>query len=162
MSAHFEIEGLDNLKATIERIGKLPQKCVNRAAKEGAQFGLEKMKEETQFKHSKGKLKKGLGLKAEKYKRRGKKAYQITYKKGYSKIFTQPPIVDVGKYGGDPRGRFFYPASVEFGRKGRGGKSKPMDFMLHSADKNSDGIKKKMVEVLDRELQKEANRGASS
>ena len=160
MSVHFKIQGLDNLRATVERIGKLPQKCVNRSAKEGAQFGLEKMKEQTHFKDTTGTLKKGMGLKAEKYKRRGKKAYQITYKKSYTKIFTEPPIVDVGRYGGDPRGRFYYPASVEFGRKGIGGK-RPKNFMLDAADRNSDGIKKKMIDVLDRELQKEANKGGT-
>ena len=154
MSRDFKIEGLEELKATVKRIGKLPQKCVNRAVKNGGQYALERLKEETHFKDSKGYLKKGLGLKPEKYKKRGKKGIQVTFKKSYTKIFTSPPIEDIGRYGGDPRGRFYYPASVEFGRRGLGGK-RPKNFMLDSADRNSTGIKKRMVEVLDNELKKE-------
>ena len=156
MSVNFKIQGLEELRKTVKAIGKLPQKCVNRAVKSGAKYGLATLKSSLHFKNSKGNIKRALGLKAEKTKKRGKKAYQITYKKSFTTIFTTPKIKDVGKYGGDKRGRFYIPASLEFGRRGIGGK-RPLRFMTKAADVNSDGIKKEIVDVLDKELKKVLN-----
>ena len=74
MANGIRVEGLDEVIETIKRVGELPQKCVNKAAKKGIQIAKKSAKNGRWIDQT-GYLRKSIKEKAEKTKIKGKKVY---------------------------------------------------------------------------------------
>jgi HK97 gp10 family phage protein len=144
MSKKFKIEGMKELEESLKKLNKIPQKCVNRAAKQGAQIVLESAKANAP--EDIGNLKAGLKLVREKTRVRGKKVLQVTFNRDFNHIF-----VKVSKTGN----RSYYPASQEYGFKTRSGGYIPgFRYLKKSITQNQQQIEKKIVDVLSKEIDK--------
>lgn len=142
MTRKFELEGLDEVLKALNGLEKLPQKCVTKSAKAGAQIALKSAKANAPYK--KGTLRSGIVLKAEKSKTQGKKVYQVT-------VNSDDRFVKITKDGK----RYFYPASQEYGfRLKNGGKVEGKHFMRNSLTNNKTIIERTMVQVLASEVDK--------
>lgn len=140
----FEIEGMKELEQTIRKLGKLPQKCVTKAARKGAQIALQAAKQKAPF--LTGALVEGIILKAEKTKKKGKKVYQVTMNPAMNDVFVK--TTKDGK-------RYYYPASQEYGFITRNGGYVPgFHFLRDSLVDNKEKIEKTVVEVLAKEIDK--------
>ena len=140
----FKIEGMEELEKTIRKLGKLPQKCVTKAAKKGAQIALKAAKQKAPF--LTGALEEGIILKGEKTRRKGKKVYQVTMNPAMNDVFVK--TTKDGK-------RYYYPASQEYGFITRNGGYVPgFHFLRDSLVDNKEKIEKTVVEVLAREIDK--------
>jgi len=140
----FKIEGMEELEKTIRKLGKLPQKCVTKAAKKGAQIALKAAKQKAPF--LTGALEEGIILKGEKTRRKGKKVYQVTMNPAMNDIFVK--TTKDGK-------RYYYPASMEYGFITRdGGYSPGFHYLRDSLVDNKERIEKTVVDVLAKEIDK--------
>ncbi len=140
----YEIEGMKELEKTIRKLGKLPQKCVTKAAKKGAQIALKAAKQNAPF--LTGALEEGIILKGEKTRRKGKKVYQVTMNPAMNDIFVK--TTKDGK-------RYYYPASMEYGFITRdGGYSPGFHYLRDSLVDNKERIEKTVVDVLAKEIDK--------
>lgn len=138
------IQGMNELQKTIKTLGKLPQKCVTTASKKGATIGLKAVKANAPV--DEGELKKGIVLKGERSKAKGKKVYQVTLDKNKNDVFAKES--KAGK-------RSYYPASQEYGFQTVNGKYIPgYQYMKQSADGNDRTIKGTMIETLSKEIDK--------
>lgn len=115
------IEGYEELKQVINKLEKLPQTMVTKSARKGANIVLREARQNAPVEI--GNLKRGIILKPEKTRTKGKKVYQVTMDRRFNKFF-QKPIKNPGKYGGkNPKG--YYPASQEYGFFTAGGRYVP-------------------------------------
>ncbi|NCB52282.1 MAG: HK97 gp10 family phage protein [Clostridia bacterium] len=103
-----------DLQKTIKKVGKMPQKHVTRAVKRAsgpvlstARLGAPK---------DSGELAKGLVLKGEKHRKKGKKVYDIVPDRAKNDLFVK--ISKAGK-------RAYYPASQEYGFFAKNGRYIP-------------------------------------
>ena len=76
--AKYKLEGLDGVLKMLKSVETLPQKCVNKSARNGAKIAHTDAKSNAPF--LTGALEEGITLKAEKTKTKGKKVYQVTIK----------------------------------------------------------------------------------
>lgn len=140
----FKIEGMEELEKTIRKLGKLPQKCVTKAAKKGAQIALKAAKQKAPF--LTGALEEGIILKGEKTRRKGKKVYQVTMNPAMNDVFVK--TTKDGK-------RYYYPASQEYGFITKNGGYVPgYHFLRDSLVDNKERIEKTVVDVLAKEIDK--------
>lgn len=140
--AKYKVEGLDEVLKMLKTVESLPQKCVNKSARNGAKIPQKDAKDNAPF--LTGALEEGIILKAEKTTKKGKKVYQVTLK-------DNPEFVRITASGN----RYYYPASQEYGFKLRnGGKVEGLHFMKNSIDKNSNKIESTMIKVLTDEIDK--------
>ena len=140
----YEIEGMKELEKTIRKLGKLPQKCVTKAAKKGAQIALKAAKQKAPF--LTGALEEGIILKAEKTKKKGKKVYQVTMNPAMNDVFVK--TTKDGK-------RYYYPASQEYGFITKNGGYVPgFHYLRDSLVDNKERIEKTVVDVLAKEIDK--------
>lgn len=140
----FEIEGMKELERTIRKLGKLPQKCVTKAAKKGAQIALKAAKAKAPF--LTGALEEGIILKGEKLRKRGKKVYQVTMNPAMNDVFVK--TTKDGK-------RYYYPASQEYGFITKNGGYVPgFHYLRDSLVDNKERIEKTVVDVLAKEIDK--------
>lgn len=140
--AKYKLEGMDEVLKMLKDVESLPQKCVNKSARNGAKIPQKDAKDNTPF--LTGALEEGITLKAEKTSKKGKKVYQVTLK-------DNPEFVRITAEGN----RYYYPASQEYGFKLRnGGKVEGLHFMKNSIDNNSSKIESTMVNVLADEIDK--------
>lgn len=144
MRRQFEIEGMKELEKTIKQLGKLPQRCVTKAAKKGATIALKAAKAKAPY--LTGALEEGIILKGEKSKVKGKKVYQVTMNPAMNDIFV--------KYTKDGK-RYYYPASQEYGFLTKNGGYVPgVHFLRDSIVDNKAQIERTIVEVLAKEIDK--------
>ena len=140
----FKIEGMKELEKTIRKLGKLPQKCVTKAAKKGAQIALKAAKQKAPF--LTGALEEGIILKGEKTRRKGKKVYQVTMNPAMNDVFVK--TTKDGK-------RYYYPASQEYGFITKNGGYVPgFHYLRDSLVDNKERIEKTVVDVLAKEIDK--------
>lgn len=140
----FKIEGMKELEKTIRKLGKLPQKCVTKAAKKGAQIALKAAKQKAPF--LTGALEEGIILKGEKTRRKGKKVYQVTMNPAMNDVFVK--TTKDGK-------RYYYPASQEYGFITKNGGYVPgYHYLRDSLVDNKERIEKTVVDVLAKEIDK--------
>lgn len=139
-----QIDGMKNLVNTIRRLGDLPQKCVTKAARAGANIALKDARRNAPV--LTGELKRGLKLKGERRRVKGKKVYQVTFDAAKSDLFVKE--TKAGK-------RYYYPSSQEYGYRTRNGGWIPgYRYLSKSIDDNRSQISKKVVDVLKREIDK--------
>jgi hypothetical protein len=160
--ARYEIEGMKALEKTIKQLGELPQKVVTKAARQGTNIALKTARKYAPIKT--GNLRKGLVLKGEKLKVRGKKVYQVTLRGGpeWNAIFQKK--TEDGKVfktkkdrnrGMKSEGVYYYPASQEYGFiKKNGGYVQGKRYLKKSLEDNKRVIEGKMVEVMTKEIDK--------
>ena len=138
------VVGMPQLEKTIKKLGKLPQKCVTVAARKGAKIAQKSAKSNAPS--DTGSLKKGIILKGEKSKKKGKKVYQTVMDPAKNDIFVKTS--KTGK-------RAYYPASQEYGFQTSNGRYVPgFNFMKKSIEDNSSKIQNEIVNVLSKEIDK--------
>lgn len=138
----YKLEGLDEVLKMLKDVEDLPQKCINKSAKNGASISYKDAKDKAPF--LTGALEEGIILKAERTKKKGKKVYQISIK-------DNPEFIKTGEDGK----RYYYPASQEYGFKLKnGGKVEGLHFLRNSIDKNNTKIESTMVKVITDEIDK--------
>ncbi|QKE74767.1 HK97 gp10 family phage protein [Arthrobacter citreus] len=104
-----EIEGYRQLQQELGHLEKLPQKIVTKAARKGANVVFKQAKKEAPVEI--GNLKKGVILRPERTRTKGKKVFQVVMDRAFNRIF-----VKASKSGK----RAYYPASQEYGFFSRG------------------------------------------
>lgn len=153
------IEGMDKLEKAIRKLGTLPQKCVNKAARKGAVIPRKSAKQGGWIDQS-GNLRKGIIIKAEKTTVKGKKVYQVTMDSKMNDIFQKKTMSGLrvfrrGTKSKMAEGNYYYPASQEYGFRARNGKYIPgFHFMKNALESNSGKIEKVIVEELSKEIDK--------
>ena len=158
MAVTINFSDFVRLEKSIKQLGKLPQKCVTKAAKKGARIVQKEARNNSPDFNSIGYLKEGIILVGERRKKKGKKVYQIVFDRDMNDIFRKD-IKKPGKYGGkNPTA--YYPASLEYGFKtgGEKGYVPGFRFMLKaSEDKESETVKvitDTLINALDKEWAK--------
>lgn len=150
MARDFEIEGMKELLNSIERLGKLPQRTVTKAAKSGATIALKAAKKGGWIDQS-GELRKGIKLKGERRTKIGKKVYDVMMDPAKNNIFVK--ISKDGK-------RAYYPASQEYGFITKDGRYVPgFHFLRNSLTEHARSIEETIVNVLSEEIDKELGKG---
>lgn len=155
MAVTTDFSDFARLEKSIKQLGKLPQKCVTKAAKKGAKPVLSEAKRLAPYRF--GFLEEGIILVGERSKKKGKKVYQIVFDRDMTDIFRKE-IKEPGKYGGkNPTA--YYPASMEYGFKTKGGGERAGErFMLNAAENKapemSDITMNTLIDALDKEWAK--------
>lgn len=149
MATNFEIVGMKELLAQIDRLGKVPQVAVNKAAQKGATIARKAAKANAP--RLTGALKRGIILKKERKTKPGKTVYDVMMNPAMNDIF-----VKVSKSGK----RSYYPASQEYGFFTRdGGYVQGKRYLSNALSGNSDQIEKTVVQVLSDEIDKAISKG---
>ena len=134
--------GMENLKKTMQKLEKVPQKQITKAARQGAKIILLKARENAPVKTKL--MQKGIYLKGERPRKRGKKVFQITFR-------SKPEFVKITKDGK----RYFYPASQEFGFDTvDGGHVDGKHYLQEAMETEKSQAALKMIKVLDEEIKK--------
>lgn len=140
---NFELEGMDEIVAMMNKLGDLPKKFATVSAKEGARIALVAAK--LNAPRDEGNLIKGIVLKGEKKPYPSKKMYQVTMNSKMNDIFVK---MSNGN-------RYYYPASIEFGFIGRDGVKVPgVHFMEKALTSNNTQIETAILRRLLSELEK--------
>lgn len=146
---NFEIEGMEELVDIVNQLGKLPQKVVTQAAKDGGQIALAAAKVLAPEGPTKN-LRKGIILHGERKRVSGKKVYDVMMDPKMNDIFVN--ITKDGK-------RYYYPSAVEYGfitKKGK--KTEGRHFLRDALTNNADIIERavldKLIKGIDKELSK--------
>lgn len=147
----FDIKDVERMIRMLNKLGKSPQKAVNRAASKGGTIVKRAIRQGTVPVGETGNLKKAIVRKAEPSKVRGKKVYEVTFDEKYNNVL-QKPIKNSEEHA-------YYPASQEYGfltrSKGNGVTYVPgYHFMRKGADKASPEAKKVMINKAMEELEK--------
>lgn len=110
------VEGLPELQAQFERLGKMPKKYLNKAGREGI-ANTERQVKAMAPRGKTGNLKKSIKKKMETPNKRNKGVYQLRYDPKFNDVFQKKTT---GVYGGKlPHA--YIPSSVEYGYKGPNG-----------------------------------------
>lgn len=145
----FRIEGMDQLIGMLRTFEKSPQRVANKSARAGARIAWKAAR--VNAPKRKGNLRKGIIMRVEKNKKRGKKMLDIkmSAKPQYSAIF-------VKRSPGTRDGRAYYPASQEYGWRLRGSNvKKDGRHYLKNALKDNEGeISRTIVKVAIDEFEK--------
>ena len=152
MAVDIDLSDFRRLTRTVEKLGNLPQKCVTKAARKGGNLVLRAVRQKAPV--DTGDLKRGLRLKAEKTRTKGKKVYDIVFDAGMNDVF-QKPVKNPGEAGGKSR-TAYYPASMEYGYFARNGRYIPGYHFMRGAAEESEGAAAGVtVQVLSDEVEKE-------
>jgi hypothetical protein len=119
----FKIEGMDKLMKDLVKIGKVPQKHVTSASRKAMNEVRKDARASAPY--DTGQLKKGIVLKGEKAKEKGKKVYQIVFDPKMNDIFQKKNAE--GKITG------YYPVSQEYGFFARDGRYIPGYRFIHDS-----------------------------
>ncbi|WP_201009028.1 HK97 gp10 family phage protein [Paenibacillus glycanilyticus] len=143
MAKGFKIEGMAELERMMRRLNKIPSSAVTKPAKAGAKIALKQAKADAP--EDTGELKKGIVLKAEKYKKL-KRVYDIIINPKKNGIF-----VKMSKAGD----RSYYPASQEFGFMTKDGEYVPgYNYMQESLPKVDKAVQKTILDTAIKEVEK--------
>ena len=142
--ANNQVDGLDDLIKTINELGQLPQRCVTPAARKGGQTLLRAVRAAAPVET--GDLRRGIVLKPEKSRRRGKKVYQVVFDANMNDVFAK--VSKSGK-------RAYYPSSMEYGYVTRNGGYIPgYRFMRDTSNSMENAVKDVMIDVLSKQIDK--------
>lgn len=150
--ATFRIEGMKELQKALKKLGAVPQKHVTSSARKGMNIALKDSKANAPF--DTGMLKKGMKLKGERSKYKGKKVYQVIFDSAMNDVF-QKPIKNPGEAGGK-NNTGYYPFSQEYGYFARNGRYIPGYRFIHdSLSDNTQKISKTMVSEMKKKIDAE-------
>jgi hypothetical protein len=142
-----EIEGLIELEAQFERVGKMPKKYLTRSAKAGMKGPLTDARANAPVGET-GILKKSIKQKMETPNKRNKSVYRLAYSTQYTDHFRKPTT---GVYGGKTP-YAYYPSSVEYGYKTKNGRVAGQYAMSWAVHKNEDSSLKTVVNELNKAI----------
>lgn len=154
----YVIEGMKELEKTIKTLEKLPQKCVTKAAKKGMTIALKAARKNAP--EDTGELKKGIIIKGERARTKGKKVYDVMMDPAKSDIFQRTTRTGQRRFRKGKKvtrgaGNYYYPASQEVGFATRNGGYVPgFHFLKSSLEDNKTPIEKEIVTVLSKEIDK--------
>jgi HK97 gp10 family phage protein len=158
------VVGLKDIEKLLKNFNQLPQKCVNKAAKQGAKIAFNAAKRLAPV--DTGDLKRHMILKAEKTKIKGKKVFAIAFKDGFfdqvkterkkpKKLKLVKSILSFMNQTTEKKTYSFYPALQEYGYFLENGRFIPgYGFMRKSIDNNKEAIEQKIIDVLYDEIEK--------
>ena len=136
-----EVEGLAELERQFRKLDKFPKRKINQSAN----AGMKPVLAEARSLAPKGKtglLKKGINKVLEKTKNRSKGVYKLTWKE-YEAFIKPISKEGQGIYGGT-KNTGYYPVSVNFGFKGKGGYVQGRHF-LEEALRNKQAVSAKII-----------------
>lgn len=143
---NFKVDGMEKLIKDLKEIGDVPQKHVTSSSRKAMSIPLKTAKVNAPY--LEGYLQKGIKLKGERARVKGKKVYQIVFDEKYNFIF-QKPNKD-GKITG------YYPVSQEYGFFAKNGRYIPGYRFIHDSLANNTGrIEKTIVSEMQKKIDKE-------
>lgn len=157
MNMTFDWGDMLRLEGALQRIDKLPQKVVTKAAGKGATAARKVIRAKVPVGET-GQLKRGIIRGGERSKVKGKKVYDLMFDPAKNDIF-QKPIKNPGEAGGKSD-HGYYPASMEFGfltrSKGGGYSYVPgYHFMREGMEESAPTVSTEVVHTMVTELEKE-------
>lgn len=150
---NFKIEGMKGLQKSLKKLGEVPQKHVTASARKGMNIVLKDAKANAPV--DTGNLKRGMKLKGERSKSKGKKVYRIVFDSAMNDIFQKK----------DSSGKViaYYPISQEYGFFAKNGRYIPGYRFLHnSLQNNSREMEKTIVKEMKKRIDAEIARGGMS
>ncbi len=145
----FRIEGMKQLEKSIKKLGKVPQKHVTTSARKGMNIVLKDAKANAPY--DTGMLKKGIVLKGERSRSKGKKVYRVVFDRAMNDVFQKKNAE--GKITG------YYPVSQEYGFFARNGRYIPgYRFISDSLTDNVSKIEKTIVGEMKKRIDAEIAR----
>jgi hypothetical protein len=139
----FKVEGMDKLQKDLEKIGQVPQKYVTASARRGMNIALKDSKANAPY--DTGMLKKGIVMKGERARAKGKKVYRIVFDRNMNDVFQKPN--KEGKVTG------YYPISQEYGFFAKNGRYIPGYRFIHdSLIDNTSKIEKTIVSEMQKRI----------
>lgn len=139
----FKIEGMEQLQKNLKRLGNVPQKHVTGSAKKAMNIVLKEARANAPV--LTGALKRGMKLKGEKSRNKGKKVYQIIFDPAMNDIFQKK----------NAKGEIigYYPVSQEYGFFARNGRYIPGYRFIHDAlNNNIYRVEKVIVDEMKRRI----------
>lgn len=149
------VEGIEELRAQINRVAKVPKRVISKAAREGVRKPLADARRGAPRRT--GTLKKGIRsvMEAATKRKKYKTVYQIVFDRKYTEIFKGKKIIRPGLYGANPPREYgYYPISQEYGFKASYGFHEGVHFLEDAIKNNVDDSLKKIVRVLTDEIDK--------
>lgn len=151
---HFRVEGMEELRKSLQRLGKVPQKHVTSASRKGMNIVLKQAKGNAPVGDT-GNLKKGIVLRGEKSRYKGKKVYRIVFDPTMNDVF-QKPIKNPGSRGGQGKSTAYYPISQEYGYFAGDGNYIPGYRFIHGAlVQNVQRVEKTIVDEMKKRIDAE-------
>lgn len=145
MAKKNRVEGADELRKMFALLEKVPTSGI---ATKAARAGAQPVRKSARLNapEDEGKLKKGIILKRERSRVKGKSTYQVTIDPKMNDTFVK--MSEEGK-------RSYYPASQEYGFMTKDGKYVPgYRYMRRAADENVEIVEKRILEITGKELDK--------
>ena len=142
----FRIEGIKELNKSLDKLGKIPQKHVTASARKGMNIVLADARAKAPV--DEGNLKKGMKLKGERSRVKGKKVYQVVFNPAMNEIFQ--------KKNKDGKVTGYYPISQEYGFFAKNGRYIPgYNFIHHSLSNNAPTVQKVMITTMKTKIDQE-------
>lgn len=144
MAKPNQIGGMMELEKLFERLSQVPQGIATRASRKGATIALRSARRNAP--EDTGELKRGLVLKRERSREKGRSVYQVTMDRAKNAHF-----VKMSKNGK----RAYYPASQEYGfLTVDGGYIPGYRYLRRAADENEAAIEKAILDETRKEVDK--------
>lgn len=142
----FKVEGMEELERSLKKLGKVPQKHVTASARKGMNISLKDSKANAPY--DTGALKKGIKLKGERARIKGKKVYRVVFDSTMNDVFQKKN--KEGKVTG------YYPVSQEYGYFAKNGRYIPgYRFISDSLTSNVSKIEKTIVSEMKKKIDAE-------
>lgn len=143
---NFKVEGMDELLKGFKKIGQVPQKHVTSSSRKAMNIVLKSSRANAPY--YEGYLEKGMKLKGERSRVKGKKVYQVIFNPDMNHIFQKPN--KQGKITG------YYPVSQEYGFFAKNGRYIPGYRFIHdSLIDNTSKIEKTIVSEMQKKIDAE-------
>lgn len=150
MSFKFDVYGMDKLLNDLEKIGQVPQKHVTSSSRKAMNIVLKSSRANAPY--YEGYLEKGMKLKGERSRTKGKKVYQVIFNPDMNHIFQKPN--KEGKITG------YYPISQEYGFFAKNGRYIPGYRFIHdSLAENTRKVEKTIVSEMQKKIDAEIAKG---
>lgn len=152
----IKIEGMKELERSLKRLGDVPQKHVTSSARKGMNIVRKDAKKNAP--RLIGYLEKGIILKGEKSRYKGKKVYRVVFDPKMNDVF-QKPIMNPGSRGGQGKDTGYYPHSMEYGYFAGDGNYIPGFRFIHNAlTNNTRAVEKTIVSEMKKKIDQEIAR----
>jgi hypothetical protein len=150
MRITMEVDGIDQLTRQLQRIEKIPKSIVAKAANAGIKDTLRDARQKAPVDF--GNLRKGIiKIKEKSPRSKPKVVYSIVFDRSYNSIFQKP----VKNPGPGKKDTAYYPVSQEYGYRTKSGGYVPgFRFVRDSLKENQATATKRIVEVLNKEIDK--------
>lgn len=143
---NFKIEGMDKLQRDLKKLGQVPQKHVTSSSRKAMNVVLKQSRATAPY--DEGYLEKGMKLKGERSRVKGKKVYQVIFNPDMNHIFQKPN--KEGKITG------YYPVSQEYGFFAKNGRYIPGYRFIHdSLAENTRKVEKTIVSEMQKKIDAE-------